>query len=279
MSHDAPPGDCRNCGAPAPGTYCASCGQETALHPPSAREFLHEFIGHYVALEGALWRTLKALVVPGKLTNEYFAGRRRQYVLPLRIYLTASLLFFVVAKVIAPQASFRVVTITDAVSGTTAQSQRGAGLAFSCTSESTACRKIEARLKERYGDLSQVQVGAIVRDRLVAYAPYAMFFLLPVFAAITRTAYWRRPWNYGEHLVFALHFHTFAFLVGIVSAVTGVVYIETIAAAIYLGAALKNVFGGRTWVLPFRFVAIFVIYFIVVLLAVMGIASAALFLS
>jgi hypothetical protein len=75
------PAACRNRGAAAGGRFCSECGQETAMHPPSAWEFVHEFIGHYIALEGALWHTLAALVRPGKLTNEYFAGRRRRYVL------------------------------------------------------------------------------------------------------------------------------------------------------------------------------------------------------
>jgi hypothetical protein len=95
---------CQNCSAQLPQTphahYCPQCGQETHLHPPSLLEFLHEFLGHYVALEGALWRTLRALLLqPGKLTQEYLAGRRRRYVLPLRLYLSASFCFFLLVKV------------------------------------------------------------------------------------------------------------------------------------------------------------------------------------
>ena len=91
---------CRNChftlATPRP-IHCGHCGQETDLHPPSVREMVTEYLGHYVALDGPLWRTLWALVcMPGHLTNAYFHGRRRRYVLPLRVYLSASFLFFVV---------------------------------------------------------------------------------------------------------------------------------------------------------------------------------------
>ena len=66
---------------------------------PSAREFLHEFLGHYVALEGKLWGTLWRLIFrPGLLTNEYIAGRRVRYVEPLRVYLTMSILFFALIR-------------------------------------------------------------------------------------------------------------------------------------------------------------------------------------
>lgn len=55
-----------------------------------------EYLGHYVAFDGPLWRTPWALVcLPGHLTNAYFHGQRRRYVLPLRVYLSASFLFFV----------------------------------------------------------------------------------------------------------------------------------------------------------------------------------------
>jgi hypothetical protein len=65
----------------------------------STREFLHEFIGHYVALEGKLWGSLKRLIFqPGELTNEYIRGRRVRYVQPLRMYLTFSVLFFALLK-------------------------------------------------------------------------------------------------------------------------------------------------------------------------------------
>ena len=48
-----------------------------------------------MALEGALWRTLVALLWhPGRLTVEYFAGRRARYIAPLRLYLTFSLILF-----------------------------------------------------------------------------------------------------------------------------------------------------------------------------------------
>lgn len=95
----APAGHCANCDAVLTGAFCANCGQEAHLHHASTREFLHEFIGHYVALEGKLWGTMSRLLFrPGALTNEYIRGRRVRFVQPLRIYLTLSLLFFALLK-------------------------------------------------------------------------------------------------------------------------------------------------------------------------------------
>jgi hypothetical protein len=97
--HHAAAGDCPNCSASVSGNFCHQCGQETVLHPPSTREFMHEFVGHYVALEGKLWKSLGLLLFrPGRLTLEYIKGRRVRYVQPLRLYLTFSLIFFAVMK-------------------------------------------------------------------------------------------------------------------------------------------------------------------------------------
>jgi hypothetical protein len=90
---------CLNCGAHAPASFCQHCGQETEAHVPGAGEYLHEFIGHYVALESKLWKTLALLLFkPGRLTRDYIEGKRVRYVLPLRLYLTLSLIFFAVFK-------------------------------------------------------------------------------------------------------------------------------------------------------------------------------------
>ena len=99
MSTAAKLDNCANCETPLSGHFCSNCGQEAVLHHASTREFLHEFIGHYVALEGKLWSSLRLLILnPGALTNEYIRGRRVRYVQPLRMYLTFSVLFFALFK-------------------------------------------------------------------------------------------------------------------------------------------------------------------------------------
>lgn len=70
---------CLNCGFSArpPGAkFCPHCSQETRARTPTVGEFVHEFVGNYLALEGALWRTPWLLLRQrGALTNPYLAGR------------------------------------------------------------------------------------------------------------------------------------------------------------------------------------------------------------
>jgi hypothetical protein len=93
---------CRNCGHEADDAYCPHCGQETRIALPTAREFLREAAGRYVALDSRLFRTLKALLTrPGFLTGEYITGRRLRYVLPARLFLVTSLVAFATIRLVA----------------------------------------------------------------------------------------------------------------------------------------------------------------------------------
>src|SRR5450755_1752763 len=93
---------CRNCGAPAPGAFCPSCGQETDTRLPTLRQFMRDATGRLISWDGRLRRTLFALVAkPGFLTREYFDGRRRRYVRPTRLFLAMSVILFAVLRLTA----------------------------------------------------------------------------------------------------------------------------------------------------------------------------------
>ena len=96
------PQACLNCrallGQPRP-RFCGQCGQETTLKPPTLLHFAQQFSGAYLSTEGALWRTLGLLLVqPGELTKRYLEGQRKHYVLPLRLYLTISVIVLLMLR-------------------------------------------------------------------------------------------------------------------------------------------------------------------------------------
>jgi hypothetical protein len=253
---------CRNCGAalhaaPLP-RFCPQCGQATQLHPPSLGEFMHEFIGHYVALEGVLWKSLALLLFrPGRLTAEYLAGRRRRYVLPLRLYLSASFVFFLVVKLLPDSGAndINVVTappVAAAAAASAAAEPPDADLeiplsAFAC--ERADCNRLQqaaARAEARWRDNPQQ-----ARDRFVGQfrsnLPYTIFLMLPVFAAIVMLAYRRRGMVYGEHVVFGLHMHSFWFLAALLLTLlpAGISEFGLLVVLAYGALALRTVYGGR----------------------------------
>ncbi len=89
---------CLNCGAPLAGAFCAACGQRDVPPYPSVRELAAEAISEFSGWDGRLASSVRALILrPGLLTHEFLEGRRARYISPLRLYLTASLIYFVLA--------------------------------------------------------------------------------------------------------------------------------------------------------------------------------------
>ncbi len=256
---------CRNCGTQAPSKFCPECGQETALHPPTLGEFLHEFAGHYVALEGELWRTLAMLLRrPGRLTREYLDGRRRRYVLPLRLYLTASFLFFLVLKLTAGAIDHETIISIDGQHVTfseyEARSASGAASgalprlhlaqAADCGGASQpSCNRVQAFMNDlgaRFEAHPQETIEHM-RAHFLGLAPYAIFFLLPVFSGVLALAYRNRGMTYGEHFVFSLHLHAFWFIALLVIHLLpdALGDLLDLGVPIYGVWAMREAYGGR----------------------------------
>jgi hypothetical protein len=89
------------------GRYCANCSQAADVHVPSTRELLHEALEGITHSDSRLWRTLYLLwFKPGRLTQEFVAGRRASYLPPFRLYLVLSILFFLAASFSNTQVKF-----------------------------------------------------------------------------------------------------------------------------------------------------------------------------
>jgi hypothetical protein len=280
-AHAAATARCRNCGAFAPDPWCPACGQETSLALPTARQFLREAAGRYVAFDGRLWRTLWALVArPGLLTREYFAGRRRRYIRPARLFLVMSVLLFAVLRLVidvptlaaddslvrvdaapGPPAASAPATVEGSTpSGAAPATPREAlvvmpGLELSVdeggnlTAGSTHGR-LREELKRRLDRFNAMQRQDKVEHLLLGalrYGPYGMFVLLPAFALLLmlvylgpRSRYPQRPRRYAEHLVFAAHNHAFLALIIGASAIIAHGAVSAFAAAWALAYFLRS---------------------------------------
>jgi Protein of unknown function (DUF3667) len=257
---------CANCGAalaaPRP-KFCPACGQETNIRPPRLMEFVQQLGGAYFSTEGALWRTLKLLLLkPGELTKQYLAGRRKHYVLPLRLYLTISLITLLAMRVVTgitmddPAAiqfdlkedgKYSIVAIGE---------NHNAGMKdgkFFCTGlPEWLCKRLQRRvdvdqkvLKREIAELSQ---------RFVSNIGFGMFVMLPVFALLLKLVYWNRRLHYTEHLVFALHVHTFWFIALALALPNqaGLSGLAFAAVPVYTFMAMRRVYAGRWWPMLLR---------------------------
>jgi hypothetical protein len=276
---------CPNCGSAISGNFCHECGQETVLHPPSTREFVHEFIGHYVALEGKLWKSLLLLLFrPGQLTLEYIKGRRVRYVQPLRLYLTFSLIFFAVMKytghdgVSVERAPGHAATAQAKANGKTELMHEDApGEIVDGTAElRKGISKVNAHWGEnvdRFSSMSPDERNQVLKTAFYGYVPYAVFFMMPLFALYLKVLYLGSGRRFGEHLLFALHVNGFAFLamtlmmlvpgfLGIVSFMLGMWLV------FYLPVAMRRVYGGSRLMTGVRWIVLMLLHVIGIALAI-----------
>jgi hypothetical protein len=225
-------GSCLNCGAILHGHFCGACGQKDAPPQPTLREMAAEAWEEITSFDGRVARTLLPLLArPGFLTTEFLAGRRARYVRPFRLYLTASVLFFLLGAIAPPQPGPRTTATLPGRDSVTIDLLNP----DSITSEERerALKNIE---RARPAWLRPILRRAIldpqgfVRNMREAL-PKLFFVLVPAFAGIVAIFY-RGP--FSQHLVFALHLHATVFLVSVVrrlAALTGIQVVAGIAAA------------------------------------------------
>ena len=246
---DEETGNCHNCGAAVTYHYCALCGQETKLHVASAGEFIHEFVGHYVALEGKLWTTVQNMLFrPGFLTAEYIAGRRARYVQPLRVYLTFSILFFFALKVAGVPVGKVEEDGVRAKPTVTFEQRDPANDELN-----PVLRQMPATLQGKlkaFNARPADEQSKMLTAAFFAYVPYAMFVMMPVFALYLKMLYAGSRRRYGEHLLFALHANAFAFAMFSLLFLASFLDIGLLTFAMimwlifYLPTAMRRVYGG-----------------------------------
>lgn len=95
MENESPIHNCRNCGFPLPegAHFCPACSQRNHDGRLTLREFLSEMMSSLLNLDNRIFRTMGALAIPGKLTENYFEGKHIRFYHPVRLFLLSGALF------------------------------------------------------------------------------------------------------------------------------------------------------------------------------------------
>ena len=233
------PAKCGTCGAQLQGPFCHECGEAAPHHGDlGLRHLAHDAVHEFTHLDGKIARTLKALLfAPGKLTAEYWAGRRGLWVRPLRLYLIISALQLLLAANSLGPLGLRVWVWKDAKGG----------------------------LFYHAGSTPAVgQAGALVdhemNHRIQSIYLWVRYLSLGLFAAAALGVYRKlQPW-YGAHLIFGLHYYSFDYIVcGIAALVAPDAgpQFAVLIGFLYLWLALKRVYRHGFWRTSGRAVVLF----------------------
>jgi len=300
---------CANCGANAPGRFCPECGQDTRDRLPTFAQFMREATGRYLAFDGKLWKTLFPLLFrPGFLTRAYLAGKRKRFIGPARLFLISSLVLFAVLRFAAE--SMDILELDHAIQTDASESANKARPAAKDKSKEAKgdVVVIDEDLNFSAGDLDLPEsVGGPLRKRIdrfnklprdqkieqvlagaTRYGPYAMFVLLPAFAALLKIAYLGRrrrypgrPRLYGEHLVFAAHNHAFLFVMAVLLATVPISLVRDLASiwiVVYFAWSMHAVYGGSWFGIGVRGFALLLVYSVLFAFVTVGLLVVAILL-
>lgn len=218
------PDHCLDCGAPVTSHYCANCGQETTAHTLTLRELARDVIGEFVSTNSKFFRTLRQLLLsPGTLTVDYIAGRRERYLMPSRMFIVLSVVFFFVLSLTQVPFSENVITMT--------------------------FEKEEIQTAFQASGLSQEMFIEKLDSAFTAALPIMLLLMVPLFAGMMRLINLTSGYRFIVHLVFSFHLFSFvaamtvvAFLVlvllGMVAMAAGEGAIEVLAAVVLLAVAI-----------------------------------------
>jgi hypothetical protein len=227
---------------PLAGRYCSACGQKADVRILSLGRLLADALGDLLNYDARIWRSLRTLVFrPGHLTRAFIEGRRARYTPPFRMYVVATLAFFVVfslVRALSPPAEPSVsgavaastsepATAADAEAGELAQEvepdpgTQQLGITFDdddleCQVDQKLSPAIRERLEEACRRVEEDN-GALFRRAFRENFPVTMLVFIPIVAGIMKLLYLFARRKYVEHLLFFLHVHTFFFVLALAS--------------------------------------------------------------
>lgn len=247
--HDSLPKRCPNCSFPATHNYCAQCGQETHLHRDTFFGLIWHFAGHYFHYDSKFWKTLKALwFAPGKLTKEYFEGKRARSIPPISLYIFISAVYFIIASFsIGESGESRLTRPEISVTQPLSDSARNA----TSTRAGHSSIRIATNSVRQAADSIDDGTGSHLVEKMLQKIPKLFFFMIPVLAMMLRLLMIRRKTAlFSHHAVFSLHIHSFFFSAFLINALNPfgstkdtLTFLLLAVGFIYGIAALRKVYG------------------------------------
>lgn len=224
---------CLNCGSEVSTNFCPQCGQENEPLRLGIGPILRDALSEFTQFDSKLFATVKTLFIrPGLLSQEWARGRRIGYISPLKLYLTATFVFFLVA-------TWNINRNADKI-----ERSSGSVVHFSGGKSKPTDNYFVHHMRKLEGAKPK-EIVDVVLDKM----PHALFLLLPAFAFLLKLCYIRRSRYYVEHLVFSLHNHSFHFFVLAITTplslpnVEGLAFLACIA---YFILALKRYYN-QSW--------------------------------
>lgn len=206
---------CASCGHPSDGRYCARCGEER-LDPRKLTVWYfvsHTLVSEVADLDGKIWRTLRLLLFrPAFLALEYSAGRRKPYVQPLRVLLTAMIVYALSTQ---GGVGFTIGIPRSEIKLSTVPAPFPAGKSIDSTLYTIDRFDVLRRMyEEKQGPVERAQadVQQLFSGSLNAAATLLTFISVVLLATVLYAGFHRRRRLFVENVVFSMNYFSFVFV-------------------------------------------------------------------
>ncbi len=308
---------CPNCYYPMSNKdteYCSNCGQKYKTGRVTFWELISEAFSLLFNFDNKFFHTVGAIFIPGRLTKQFFKGKHKSYVHPVRVLLVSTLvMIFALNHNIDFNMNSGPADIYDGLKKEEWHRQKSLELdtlkneVLKDFNQNTQVAKAldslvtRAHLDELGEDsirINKENIGFLIEDMVIAredifnlsdkeivekykventfqqivwqqtirvmkrgdrLLPFLLgnilwlvVIMMPLFALVLRIFYIRRDFYYVEHLVFAMHAHSFAFMLlslytfysqSVTGLTIGIVFMLT---GVYVILSMKR-FYAQTW--------------------------------
>lgn len=248
---------------------------------------MSDFVETLTNADSRLWQTLGMLLAhPGSVSKQYLSGRRSRLLPPIRLYLIISLIFFLMISIDSRAPAVSVPEIQSVTSESDMSSEAQSEPDFDCDINYQGAFKahLQPRLVAACEQILDDQ-GSLILQRFLSNVPQAMFLLMPLFAGAMCLAYWRPRRLFVEHLIFQVFTHSGIFLIAIIcylmdwilpppaeSYVGFVLYPWVIG---YSYMSLRRYYEQGRIMTLWKFTSLAIIYFVLMLILMVGTALSA----
>jgi hypothetical protein len=235
---------CLNCGTKLLDLYCHHCGQKDSPRRQTLSELIKTYFGLFLSFESNFLHKAGFLFFkPGFLPKEYTAGKRESYYNPAQAYGFISFVFFLllfslpdldkIAVNLAAKEQDKI-EFEENMQGLHEGLIKAKGDVKSSAEYDSVQKTLPSKMRDgwiariiniRAIELDEKYKDDIAGNRLTtdfAHSfndnfPKILFCLLPIFALLLKTLYFRKDFYYSEHLIFTLFYYNFFYLAAILN--------------------------------------------------------------
>lgn len=228
---------CLNCGMPLKGeSFCPNCGQKNDSRKLNAWELITEGISGFFSIDSRVFKSIRPMLFrPGQIVLNFCSGKKTSYVHPARMYLSVSIIYFLLQSIVSGShvSMLRIEGDLDS-----AKAHGKMVVLFEPDSISTNEYSRIAYYVQKYPEWTWDQLkqaGEITpgfwkqfyhshaqkmmhlkwnsfKDYVKSKLPIILFLIIPFLAVFLKLFYLRKGIYYSDHLVFAFYSQSTLFM-------------------------------------------------------------------